>query len=601
VEPDIVLARRYRLDRILGAGGMGEVWHGRDVQLGREVAVKLMRAGDSSPVAFERFRREAAIAASLEHPGITMVHDFGHHDGRLFIVTELLRGHELGSLIAAHPGGLPLPQVLDLGVQLADALAAAHGQGIVHRDLKPSNLFVLLDGRLKVCDFGLARDLNAASTITRPGEVFGTAMYMAPEQWLGKPTAPGIDLYSLGCILHEMLTGRLVFAGPTPPAYMTQHLTMAPVPPQVRNPSVPSDLNDLVAALLAKDPAIRPASALVVRDTLAAMRERAVQRAVAAMAAVAPAGTAVAAPSGPRLTMPSGPLWAAPVACAGAQWFYAFHVSAAGRLTHHVLNQDTWSPPLLVPGTPPGRVTSVAAISWPAIAPVIAIVADGLPYASLEWGGWQALCDQGEPVPLRLPVTQVAVSRRPSEHGLSVLALDGAGRLWARSWDGIGWSGWAETASPVSGQVSAMAIAPSNGILDIVATADGRACFRSGLLQPTTLDVGRPVVDVAYAAAASSPALMHACVFALDDGGTIFHLWDWWHEGGHEQSGWTALAGPGATAPPGPGGRVTGISADRLADGAGILLAATADGRLHCAGYVLGPAGRPEWSPWRAL
>ena len=195
------------------------------------------------------------------------------HDGQLFIVTELLSGQDLGKVLAAHPGGLPLDQVLDFGIQLADALAAAHGRGIIHRDLKPANLFVQADGRLpggrlKVCDFGLARDLASSSTVTRAGEVFGTPAYMAPEQWRAEAASPGADLYAVGCILHELVTGRVPFEGHSLPALMAQHLTQPPVPPRDLKPDTPAALNDLVLSLLSKEAASRPASAAEVLAVL---------------------------------------------------------------------------------------------------------------------------------------------------------------------------------------------------------------------------------------------------------------------------------------------------------------------------------------------
>jgi serine/threonine protein kinase len=155
---------------------MGEVWGGRDLRLGRAVAVKVLLATNPDEDDVRRFVREATVAAGLQHPGITVVFDADAHDGQLFIVTELLTGQDLGKVLAAHPdpGGLPLDRVLDVGIQLADALAAAHGRGIIHRDLKPANVFIqagegLPGGRLKVCDFGLARDMASSSKITRPG------------------------------------------------------------------------------------------------------------------------------------------------------------------------------------------------------------------------------------------------------------------------------------------------------------------------------------------------------------------------------------------------------------------------------------------------
>jgi hypothetical protein len=242
------------------------------------VAVKVLRVADPDDEEVSRFIREATVAAGLQHPGITVVFDADVHDGRLFIVTELLIGKDLGTVLAAHPGGLLLGQVLDFGTQFADALAAAHGKGIIHRDLKPANLFIQADerlpgGRLKICDFGLARDLGSSSKVTVSGEVFGTPAYMAPEQWRAAAVGQGADLYAAGCILYEMVTGRVPFEGSSLPELMAQHLTRAPVPPRNLMPGIPAALNDLVLSLLSKEAASRPDGAAEVLAVLSGLRD----------------------------------------------------------------------------------------------------------------------------------------------------------------------------------------------------------------------------------------------------------------------------------------------------------------------------------------
>jgi WD40 repeat protein len=251
---------------------MGEVWCGRDLELSRDVAIKVMVDTDPNSADLARFRNEARLAAGFQHTGIAVVHDVGQHDGRMFIVMELLCGQDLGALMAAHPGGLRVEQALDFGIQLAEALVTAHERGIVHRDLKPQNVFVQAGDHLKVCDFGLARDMNASSRVTMSGQVFGTPWYMAPEQWVGNSPAVGADLYALGCVLYEMLTGRLPFGGTNLEVLMQQHLGEPPDPPRDRNPQIPPALNDLVLSLLAKEPGNRPESALAVRDSLKRIR-----------------------------------------------------------------------------------------------------------------------------------------------------------------------------------------------------------------------------------------------------------------------------------------------------------------------------------------
>ena len=573
MQPNTVLAGRYHVYRLLGRGGMGEVWQGHDLELDRDVAVKLMRDSIDDPDSLRRFRREAAFAAGLQHPGITVVHDAGRHEGRPFIVMELLPGQELASLIAAHPGGMPVIQAVDLGIQLADALAAAHEKAIVHRDLKPGNVIVLPGGRLKICDFGFAKDLNAASLTTGPGEVFGTSAYMAPEQWLGAPATASIDLYALGCVLYEMLTGAMPFDGPTPPAFMRQHLNVVPAPPRARNPRLPVDLNDLVAALLTKDPAGRPSAAAVLA-TLTAIHDRLHGPADATVVAAA----------------------TAPIACAwGQNAFYVFDVDDAGRLWQRMMNSFGWTPREEVRWEHM-RVTDIAAVATYADpgqahagTPALSVLSDRGAWASPEGGNWHTLFHPDETAPLSLPLTRAAMAKRQSGDGLTVHVLDSADRIWHRSWNGSDWTAWTETPAPVAGRVTAIAIDPTGGVLDVVATAEGRICYRSGLLQPVTSGIGRPVVDVAY----SSAARLHACVFALDDAGIIWHLWDLLHPGGHKQSDWTAI--------PGPVGQVTGIASDKIGVGVGILLAATSSGAAFCAHYEVSATGHPQWSGWNQL
>ncbi|GAA0268786.1 hypothetical protein GCM10010302_03070 [Streptomyces polychromogenes] len=255
------LAGRYRLDVRLGQGGIAEVWRGFDVDLGRPVAVKVLLEFDASDELLGRFRREASIGARLQHPGITVVHDIGQHENRLFIVMELLEGEDLAHLLARTPGGgLPLPEALDLALQASEALAAAHARQVVHRDLKPANLFLLTTGgRLKICDFGIARTADSTGGLTVTGRVFGTPAYMAPEQWRGEHVDARCDLYALGCVLFALLTG----APPFPAAeqvwvLMRQHLDETPPALDSVRPGLPGELVELVASLLSKDPAERP-------------------------------------------------------------------------------------------------------------------------------------------------------------------------------------------------------------------------------------------------------------------------------------------------------------------------------------------------------
>ncbi|WP_433227886.1 protein kinase domain-containing protein [Actinomadura formosensis] len=268
------LAGRYRLERLLGSGGMGEVWRAVDTRLRRAVAVKTLRAhsrADSSLVT--RFRREAEIAARLQHPGITVVFDFGEHEGHLFLVMELLEGEDLRSVLSREPRGLPIPRVLELARQIAEALSAAHAGGIVHRDIKPANLMVLESGRVKICDFGIARFAEATAGLTGRG-IIGTPSYMAPEQLEGGRIDQRTDLYALGCVLYQLETGRPPFPGDKGiGALMHAHLNVPPPSPCAVRPDVPDELDRLTRALLAKRGTERPADAATVAAKFRAIED----------------------------------------------------------------------------------------------------------------------------------------------------------------------------------------------------------------------------------------------------------------------------------------------------------------------------------------
>ncbi|QMU76880.1 serine/threonine protein kinase [Streptacidiphilus sp. PB12-B1b] len=258
-----VLGGRYRLERQLGHGGMGEVWAARDGDLHRDVAIKILLASlGRDPELIHRLKKEARTVAALSHPGITVVHDIGEHDGHPYFVMELLDGATFESLLDACPQGLPVERVATLMVPVLEALGYAHGRDVVHRDVKPANLMVLTTGRVKVLDFGIASYAEATARFTTKG-IMGTPPYMPPEQWHGHPAGPGADLYSFGATLFTLLTGRPPFLGPSAPAWMHQHLTAAP--PRITG--IPDALNALIQRLLAKEPADRP-TAVEARQTL---------------------------------------------------------------------------------------------------------------------------------------------------------------------------------------------------------------------------------------------------------------------------------------------------------------------------------------------
>jgi serine/threonine protein kinase len=266
------LSGRYGLQKLLGRGGMGEVWRGIDEQLDRPVAVKVLREHFTDPELAERFRREARIAARLQHPGITVVHDIGSDNGQPFIIMELLHGRDLAAILQGTPAGMPVDTIVSLAVQATEALQAAHAGHVVHRDLKPANLFVLDAGQLKICDFGIARAIDATTHLTALGQVIGTPAYMSPEQCEGQQADERSDLYSIGCVLYELLTGRPPFAEGQPLAIMLQHVKATPAAPRTIRPDLPRELDNLVMELLAKDPAHRPAGAGHVTETLRALR-----------------------------------------------------------------------------------------------------------------------------------------------------------------------------------------------------------------------------------------------------------------------------------------------------------------------------------------
>jgi serine/threonine-protein kinase len=247
------LAERYTLIERIAAGGMGEVHLAVDERLQRQVAVKVLgRAFSDSPDFVERFRREAMTAAGLVHPNIAQVYDYGIDRDAHFIVMEYVPGTDLGRLLRDHGRVAPAAAV-DIAEQVCAALTAAHHAGVVHRDIKPSNVIVSAEGRVKVTDFGIARSRGEA-TLTEAGTVMGTAAYIPPEQAQGRSATPASDLYSLGILLYQMLTGELPFSGDTPIAIALRHLDEPVPPPSAKVRGLPAALDEVVFRATAKAP-----------------------------------------------------------------------------------------------------------------------------------------------------------------------------------------------------------------------------------------------------------------------------------------------------------------------------------------------------------
>jgi len=273
-QPGDLIAGRYELEELVGTGGMSSVFRARDLQLDRQVAIKILHERYvDDPEYVERFRREARAVAQLSHPNIVTVIDRGVEEGRQYIVFEHVDGENLKELVARN-GRLPLRQAVELTLSVADGLAFAHQHGLVHRDVKPQNVLLSREGEVKVTDFGIARSLDVEHGVTQTGTVLGTGEYLAPEQASGSPVSPATDVYSLGVVLWELLTGDVPFAGENFVAVALRHVNEPPPSLRKQRPDVPWRLDAAVERALAKDPARRfPSMAAFAAELRACLAE----------------------------------------------------------------------------------------------------------------------------------------------------------------------------------------------------------------------------------------------------------------------------------------------------------------------------------------
>ncbi len=277
-EKEVVLNGRYQLLERIGSGGMARVYKAQDRALGRIVAIKMLHESLTGDEGFlERFQQEAHAAANLTHPNIVTVHDIGQDRNHYYIVMEYVDGQTLKQIVrqcnqSGHP--MPISRALDLTIQICAGIGYAHRADLVHCDVKPQNVLVTRDDRVKVADFGIARAMSEATLDRQASQVWGTPQYFSPEQAAGEPATPASDVYSIGIILFELLTGQLPFSGDTPTALALKHIQEDPPAVADTNPTVPIQLDQIVQKVLAKEPSGRYRTGGQLGRILSAYRQR---------------------------------------------------------------------------------------------------------------------------------------------------------------------------------------------------------------------------------------------------------------------------------------------------------------------------------------